>query len=93
MLKEEFLKLTGLEDISDAEYRGIEQVAHEPRRTDTVHDTPGRRRPAASLPARDKEPVRETGKQMKPVPCAATEQQLQPKKKPRYVELSLFPDL
>ena len=29
MLKEEFLKLTGLEDISDAEYRGIEQVYEE----------------------------------------------------------------
>ena len=59
--------------------------AHEPRRTDTVHDTPGRRRPAASLPARDKGPVRETGKHMKPAL-----QQPQPKKKLRYVELSLF---
>lgn len=29
MLKEEFLKLTGLEDISDAEYRDIEQVYEE----------------------------------------------------------------
>ena len=49
----------------------------------------GRRRSAPSVPSRDKTGVRETGKQMKPVPCAATDQP-QPKKKPRYVELSLF---
>lgn len=52
--------------------------AHEPRRTDTVHDTPGRRRPAASLPARDTTEVR-------------TEAVAVPRSKP--VELSLFPDL
>lgn len=61
---------------------------HEPRRTDTVHDTSGRRRPAPSMPTGDKKEVRETGKQMKPVQYAAAEQQ--PKKKLRYVELSLF---
>ena len=60
--------------------------AHEPRRTDTVHDTSGRQRPAASLPTRDTTEVRtEAGKQMKPA-----QQQRQPKKKARFVELSLF---
>lgn len=49
----------------------------------------GRRRSAPSVPSRDKTGVRETGKQMKPVPCAATDQS-KPKKKPRYVEPSLF---
>lgn len=66
----------------------LQSGAHEPRRTDAVHDTFGRHRPVSSMPTRDKEPVRETGKQMKPVPCATTEPQS--KKKPRYVELSLF---
>ena len=41
--------------------------AHEPRRTNEVHDTSGRQRPAAALPAGDKAKVRETNRQMKPV--------------------------
>ena len=52
--------------------------AHEPRRTNAFHDTSGRRRPAASLPARDTTEVR-------------TEAVAAPRSKP--VELSLFPDL
>ena len=52
--------------------------AHEQRRTDTVHDTSGRRRSATSLPARDTTEVR-------------TEAVAAPRSKP--VELSLFPDL
>lgn len=67
----------------------LQHGAHEPRRANEVHDTSGRQRPAASMPSRDKTGVRETGKQMKPVPCAATDQP-KPKKKSRYVELSLF---
>lgn len=41
--------------------------AHEPRRADALLHPSGGRGSAASLSTRDKEPVRETGKQMKPV--------------------------
>lgn len=51
---------------------------HEPRRADAVLHPSGRRRPAASLPARDTAEVR-------------TEAVAAPRPKP--VELSLFPDL
>lgn len=66
----------------------LQHGAHEPRRANEVPNTSGRHRPSPSMSTRDKEPVR-TGKQMKPVLYAATDQP-QPKKKPRYVELSLF---
>lgn len=52
--------------------------AHEPRRTNEVHDTSGRQRPAASMPTRDTTGVR-------------TETVAAPRHK--LVELSLFPDL
>lgn len=63
---------------------------HESRRTDALLHPSGRQRPAAALPAGDKAKVRETNRQMKPVLYAAADKQPQPKKKPRYVELSLF---
>ena len=52
--------------------------AHEPRRTNEVHDTSGGQRPSASMPNRDTTEVR-------------TEAVAAPRHKP--VELSLFPDL
>lgn len=67
----------------------LQHGEYDTRGTNEVSNPSGGRGPALSMPTRDKEPVRETGKQMKPVPCAATEQQPQ-QKKPRYVELSLF---
>ena len=41
--------------------------AHEPRRANEVPNPSGRRRAAPSGSTRDKEPVRETGKQIKPM--------------------------
>lgn len=59
--------------------------AHEPRRANEVPNPSGRRRAAPSGSTRDKEPVRETGKQVKPALL-----QPQQKKKALFVELSLF---
>ncbi len=58
---------------------------YEHRGTNDVSNPSGRHRGAPSGPTRDKEPVRETGKQMKPALL-----QPQQKKKARFVELSLF---
>lgn len=66
----------------------LQHGAHEPRRANEVPNPSGRHRTAPSVPTRDKESVRKTGKQMKQVPYATAEPQ--PKRKPRYVELSLF---
>lgn len=66
----------------------LQHEGNDTRRANDVPNPSGRHRPAPAVPTRDKEPVRETGKQMKPVLYAAAEQQ--PKKKPQYVELSLF---
>ena len=68
----------------------LQHGEYDTRGTNDVSNPSGGRGPALSMPTRDKEPVRETGKQMKPVPCAATEQQPQQKKKALFVELSLF---
>lgn len=56
----------------------LQHGAHEPRRTNEVHDTSGRQRSAASMSTRDTAEVR-------------TEAVAAPRHKP--VELSLFPDL
>lgn len=66
----------------------LQHGGHDRRRANEVPNPSGRHRPAPSVPTRDKESVRKTGKHMKPVLYAAAEQQ--PKKKLRYVELSLF---
>lgn len=62
---------------------------YEPRRANEVLYPSVRQRPVPYMPT-DKNSVRKTGKQMKQVPYATAEQQPQPKRKPRYVELSLF---
>lgn len=62
---------------------------YEPRRANEVLYPSVCQRPVPYMPT-DKNSVRETGKQMKQVSYATAEQQPQPKRKPRYVELSLF---
>lgn len=78
-------KLNHEQDKNKSNYQHGE---HEPRRADALLHPSGGQGPAPSMPTGDKKEVRETGKQMKPVQYAAAEQQ--PKKKLRYVELSLF---
>ena len=65
----------------------LQHEGNDTRRTNEVLYPSVRQRPVPYMPT-DKTGVRETGKQMKSVLCATTEPQ--PKKKPRYVELSLF---
>ena len=66
----------------------LQHGGHDRRRANEIPNPSGGQGPAPSMPTGDKKEVRETGKQMKPVQYAAAEQQ--PKKKLRYVELSLF---
>lgn len=66
----------------------LQHGGNDTRGANEVSNPSGRHRSAPSVPTRDKESVRKTGKHMKPVLYAAAEQQ--PKKKLRYVELSLF---
>lgn len=45
----------------------LQHGGYEQRGANDVPNPSGRHRPAPSMPNRDKEPVRKTGKQMKPV--------------------------